>query len=245
MTTSPAPSEPVLEVKNLTVCYGMITALHDLTLSVGKGQIVTLIGANGAGKTTTLRAISGLLKPKSGSIQYLGQDLARLRPHQIVKAGLSHVPEGRMVFANLTVQENLAMGAYLRRDKGEIANDLDFIFNIFPRLKEREKQVAGTLSGGEQQMLAIGRALMNRPKFLMFDEPSLGIAPLLVKTIFEKIVEINRVQGITMLLVEQNANLALEISHYGYVLETGRIILNEKSAALRQNPEVRKAYLGG
>ena len=235
----------MLEVKNLTVSYGAITALRGLSLVVQPGDIVTLIGANGAGKTTTLRAISGLLKCQSGEVLYQGANIACLPAHQIVKRGLSHVPEGRMVFANLTVLENLMMGAYLRHDKKEIHATMEYVFGIFPRLHERQKQTAGTLSGGEQQMLAIGRALMSKPKFLMLDEPSLGIAPLLVKTIFEKIVEINREQGISILLVEQNANLALEISRYGYVLETGRIILEGESAALRQNPQVRSAYLGG
>lgn len=240
------PAAPVvLEIRDLVVCYGMISALHGITLSIRKGDIVTLIGANGAGKTTTLRGISGLLRPKSGAVIYEGEDITRVPPHSIVKKGLAHVPEGRMVFANLTVRENLWMGAFLRRDKKAIAQDLDFVFSVFPRLKERETQVAGTLSGGEQQMLAIGRALMSRPSFLMLDEPSLGIAPLLVKTIFEKIVEINREQGITILLVEQNANLALEIASYGYVLETGKIILRDASASLRANPDVKKAYLGG
>jgi branched-chain amino acid transport system ATP-binding protein len=235
----------MLEVKDLTVNYGAITALRGVSLEVKKGDIVTLIGANGAGKTTTLRAISGLLKPQSGRVIYQGADIARVPPHKIVKQGLSHVPEGRMVFANLTVMENLMMGAYLQHDKGAIRTEMDYVFSIFPRLKEREKQAAGTLSGGEQQMLAIGRALMGKPKFLMLDEPSLGIAPLLVKTIFEKIVEINQERGISILLVEQNANRALEISRYGYVLETGQIILQDQSAALRQNPEVKSAYLGG
>ena len=236
---------PVLEIKNLTVSYGTITALREVSLEVRRGDIVTLIGANGAGKTTALRAVSGLLKTQSGEVLYEGRNIATLPPHQIVKLGMSHVPEGRMVFANLTVMENLMMGAYLQRDRKAIQKELAYVFNIFPRLQERHKQVAGTLSGGEQQMLAIGRALMGRPKFLMLDEPSLGIAPLLVKTIFEKIVEINRQQGISILLVEQNANLALEISRYGYVLETGRIILRDESAALRQSPQVRSAYLGG
>jgi len=235
----------VLEVKNLEVSYGAIKALHGISLSVKQGSIVTLIGSNGAGKSTTLRAISGLVKPQSGEILYDGKDISGLPAHQIVARGLSHVPEGRMVFANLTVQENLRMGAYLQRDKAVISEELELVFKTFPRLREREKQIAGTLSGGEQQMLAIGRALMSRPKFLMMDEPSLGIAPLLVKTIFEKIVEINRSQGITILLVEQNANLALEISNYGYVLETGRIILQNESAALRKDSKVRSAYLGG
>lgn len=238
-------AELALEIENLVVNYGVITALHGVSLRINQGDIVTLIGGNGAGKTTTLRAISGLLRPKSGVIRYRGENITECAPHRIVKRGLSHVPEGRMVFANLTVRENLQMGAFLRRDKAGIQQDLDFVLTVFPRLKEREKQVAGTLSGGEQQMLAIGRALMSRPSFLMLDEPSLGIAPILVKTIFEKIVEINRQQGITILLVEQNANLALEISHFGYVLETGRIILQDASPSLRTNPEVRKAYLGG
>src|SRR6185312_11415963 len=235
----------MLEIRNLNVSYGAIHELHGISLQIKDGDIVTLIGANGAGKTTTLKTISGLLKVRSGEILYDGRNIAGLKPHQIVNLGVSHVPEGRMVFANLTVRENLMMGAYLQRDKGVIRKELDFVFAMFPRLKEREGQVAATLSGGEQQMLAIGRALMSQPKFLMMDEPSLGIAPLLVKTIFEKIVEINRERRITILLVEQNANLALEISHYGYVLETGRIILQDQSAALRQNPQVRSAYLGG
>src|SRR5260221_7596638 len=235
----------MLEIKNLAVSYGAINALRAISLRVERGKIVTLIGANGAGKSTTLRAVSGLVKPRSGEIIYDGRDIAGLPAHEIVKRGLSHVPEGRMVFANLTVHENLMMGAYLQRDSAVVRRELDLAFATFPRLQEREKQIAGTLSGGEQQMLAIGRALMSKPKFLMLDEPSLGLAPLLVKTIFEKIVEINRQQGITILLVEQNANLALEISHYGYVLETGRIILSDNSAALRQNPQVKSAYLGG
>ncbi len=235
----------VLEIENLVVNYGVITALHGISLKIREGEIVTLIGANGAGKTTTLRTVSGLLRPKSGSIRYRGTDITHCPPHRVVKHGLSHVPEGRMVFANLTVRENLQLGAFLRHDRAGIASDMQFVFEIFPRLKERETQVAGTLSGGEQQMLANGRALMSKPSFLMLDEPSLGIAPLLVKTIFQKIVEINKQQGITMLLVEQNANLALEISDYGYVLETGRISLEEKSHILRTNPDVKKAYLGG
>jgi len=235
----------MLEVKNLQVNYGAITALHGISLTVSKGDIVTLIGGNGAGKTTTLRAISGLQTAAAGEVLYEGRAITRLPAHEIVKLGLAHVPEGRMVFANLTVLENLQMGAYLRGDRAGIAADMDYVFSIFPRLKERERQVSGTLSGGEQQMLAIGRALMSKPRFLMLDEPSLGIAPLLVKTIFEKIVEINRQQGITVLLVEQNANLALEVSRFGYVLETGRVILQDESAKLRTNPQVKSAYLGG
>ena len=235
----------VLEIRDLVVNYGAICALHGLSLQVRAGDIVTLIGANGAGKTTLLRTISGLIKPKSGEIKYNGELITAVQAHQIVSRGLAHVPEGRMVFANLTVWENLRMGAYLQKDKSAIEKELDHVFALFPRLKERQKQVAGTLSGGEQQMLAIGRALMSKPKFLMLDEPSLGIAPLLVKLIFEKIVEINQQQGITILLVEQNANLALQVSRYGYVLETGRITLQDESAALRQNGAVKKAYLGG
>ncbi len=235
----------VLQIKNISVNYGVITALQDVSIEVEQGSIVTLIGGNGAGKTTTLKTISGLLRPRAGEILYAGQNIAGMNAHKIVEMGISHVPEGRMVFANLTVMENLMMGAYLQKDRHVIAQELDYVFKIFPRLKEREQQISGTLSGGEQQMLAIGRALMSKPKFLMMDEPSLGIAPLLVKTIFEKIVEINREQGITILLVEQNANLALEISNYGYVLETGRITLQDSSASLRQNPEVKRAYLGG
>ena len=235
----------VLEARDLVVCYGVISALHGISLSIRQGDIVTLIGANGAGKTTALRTISGLLRPKTGTVQFNGEDITRCAPHKIVARGLSHVPEGRMVFANLSVRENLELGAFLRKDRPGIQSDMELVFSTFPRLKERDKQIAGTLSGGEQQMLAIGRALMSKPSFLMLDEPSLGIAPLLVKTIFEKIVEINRQQGITILLVEQNANLALEISHYGYVLETGRITLQDQTQSLRANPEVRKAYLGG
>jgi branched-chain amino acid transport system ATP-binding protein len=235
----------VLELKDLSVSYGSITALHDVSLRVGQGDIVTLIGANGAGKSTTLRAISGLLKTQSGTIKYEDEEITNERPHRIVARGISHVPEGRMVFANLTVHENLLMGGYLRKDRKQFAADFDFIFGMFPRLKERLKQVAGTLSGGEQQMLAIGRALMSKPRCLMLDEPSLGIAPILVKTIFQKIVEINKSLGITILLVEQNANLALEVSSYGYVLETGRIILHDQSSALRVNERVKSAYLGG
>ncbi len=234
----------MLEVKNLIVNYGVITALQGVSLTVRRGDIVTLIGANGAGKTTTLRTISGLLKARSGEMLYEGKTITRLPAHQRVKLGMAQVPEGRMVFANLTVAENLRMGAYLVRDKAAIASELEYVFGLFPRLKERAKQIAGTLSGGEQQMLAIGRALMSKPKFLMLDEPSLGIAPLLVQKIFEKIIEINRQHGITILLVEQNANLALEVSNYGYVLETGRVLLEDKSTALRENPQVKSAYLG-
>ena len=235
----------MLEVDGIDVSYGAIRALHGVSFSVPAGSIVTLIGSNGAGKSTTLRTISGLVRAQGGTIRYDGQRIDTLAPHAIVARGLSHVPEGRMVFANLTVHENLQMGAHLQRDAAVIRQERDFVFGIFPRLAEREKQVAGTLSGGEQQMLAIGRALMGRPRFLMLDEPSLGIAPLLVKAIFAQIVEINRSRGITILLVEQNANLALEISQHGFVLETGRVILSEESQALRSDTKVRSAYLGG
>jgi branched-chain amino acid transport system ATP-binding protein len=235
----------MLELHDLTVAYGGITALHGISLRVEQGTIVTLVGGNGAGKTTTLRTISGLVKPKNGRISYEGADISGLPAHQIVARGIAQSPEGRMVFANLSVLENLRMGAYLRNDKVGIAKDLDYVFSVFPRLKERVKQTAGTLSGGEQQMLAIGRALMSKPKLLLLDEPSLGIAPLLTQTIFEQIVAINRELRLTILLVEQNANLALEVSNYGYVLETGRILLQDTSAALRENPKVREAYLGG
>ncbi len=235
----------MLKISNLYVNYGAIAALHGLDVNVPRGEIVTLIGANGAGKSTTLRAVSGLIPSRLGSIRFEDEEISRFPAHKVVSRGLCHVPEGRMVFANLTVMENLLLGAYLRRDKAQFPADLDYIFAIFPRLKEREKQSAGTLSGGEQQMLAIGRALMSKPRCLMLDEPSLGIAPLLVKTIFQKIVEINKELGITILLVEQNANLALEISHQGYVLETGRIILGGPSDVLKADPKVREAYLGG
>jgi branched-chain amino acid transport system ATP-binding protein len=235
----------MLEVSNLEVAYGSITALHSINVRVEKGKIVTLIGSNGAGKSTTLRAVSGLLKARNGKIQVEGKDITNLAPHLIVALGITQVPEGRMIFPNLTVVENLQMGAYRRKSNGEVKSDYEYVYSIFPRLKEREKQVAGTLSGGEQQMLAIGRALMSKPAYLMLDEPSLGIAPLLVRTIFEKIVEINRQLGITILLVEHNANLALEISDYGYVLETGRVILEDKSESLRVNALVRESYLGG
>ncbi len=248
MTASHQPStinhHPLLTVRELHVSYGAIKALHGVSLQVPEKSIVTLIGANGAGKSTTLRAISGLIKAQSGAVIYDGVEITHQRPHRIVSRHLCHVPEGRMVFANLTVAENLHMGAYLRNDKAGIAEDIDYIYGIFPRLKERLAQQAGTLSGGEQQMLAISRALMGRPRCLMLDEPSLGIAPMLVRAIFDQIVAINRERGITVLLVEQNANLALAISDYGYVLETGRVILEDTAAALRENPQVREAYLG-
>ncbi len=234
----------MLEVRNIDVQYGAITALREVSLKVAEGSIATLIGGNGAGKTTTLRAISGMIQPRRGQILYEGRDITGIPPHKLLARGLAHCPEGRMVFANLTVRENLRMGAYLQHDRGIIAREEDYVFGLFPRLKERESQAAGTLSGGEQQMLAIGRALMGQPRCLLLDEPSLGIAPLLVQTIFEKIVELNRVRNLTILLVEQNAHRALEISHDGYVLETGRIILGDRAEALRNNDKVRDAYLG-
>ena len=235
----------MLQVTDLSVSYGAISALGGISFSIAQGSIVTLIGGNGAGKTTTLRTISGLLRAKSGTVTFLGENISALPAHKIVARGLCHVPEGRMIFSNLTVDENLAMGAYLQTDAALNAKNRDYVFSIFPRLKERLKQTAGTLSGGEQQMLAIGRALMGSPKFLMLDEPSLGIAPRLISTIFEKIVEINRTQGITILLVEQNANLALEISTYAYVLETGRIAMEGESKKLRADPQLKATYLGG
>jgi branched-chain amino acid transport system ATP-binding protein len=235
----------MLEVTDLSVSYGAISALRGISLKVPQGAIVTLIGGNGAGKTTTLRTISGLLRPKSGTVTFLGEDISRLPAHKIVARGIGHVPEGRMIFSNLTVDENLAMGAYLKRDKASVAASRDYVFGIFPRLKERLRQSAGTLSGGEQQMLAIGRALMGEPKFLMLDEPSLGIAPRLISTIFERIIEINRDRGIAILLVEQNANLALEISRYAYVLETGQVTMEGPCETLRSDPQLKAAYLGG
>jgi branched-chain amino acid transport system ATP-binding protein len=235
----------MLEISDLSVSYGAISALRGISLKVDKGSIVTLIGGNGAGKTTTLRTVSGLLRPKSGSVRFLGEDITQVPPHKIVARGIGHVPEGRMIFSNLTVDENLAMGAYLRSDKATIAGNREYVFGMFPRLKERLRQTAGTLSGGEQQMLAIGRALMGEPKLLMLDEPSLGIAPRLISTIFEKIIEINRDRGISILLVEQNANLALEISTHAYVLETGHVTMQGLSADLRKDPQLKAAYLGG
>lgn len=235
----------MLEIKNVCVSYGAIAALGGVSLKVPDGAIVTLVGGNGAGKTTTLRTISGLMRPKSGSIFFQGADITHLPAHSIVARGLGHVPEGRMIFSNLTVDENLSMGAYLKKDKAAIAANREYVFGIFPRLKERLRQTAGTLSGGEQQMLAIGRALMGEPKFLMLDEPSLGIAPRLIATIFERILEINRDRKIAILLVEQNAHLALEVSTYAYVLETGHVTMEGPSDDLRKNPQLKAAYLGG
>jgi branched-chain amino acid transport system ATP-binding protein len=234
----------LLEVRNLSVFYGGIQALRGVSFGIRPGEIVTLIGANGAGKTTTLRTISGLLKPKEGEVLLEGKALTGLRPDEIVKRGVSHSPEGRKVFANMSVRENLELGAYLRRNRAEIARTMDRVFTLFPRLKERFKQNAGTLSGGEQQMLAIGRAMMASPRILLLDEPSLGLAPLLVKAIFDVVKEINQ-EGVTILLVEQNANQALHVAQRGYVLETGRVILADDAARLLANEDVKKAYLGG
>lgn len=232
-----------LEIKDLHVSYGGIRALKGVDLTVEEGQIVTLIGANGAGKSTTLRAISGLQKPQSGSILYGGEELVGLPAKEIVRRGIIHVPEGRRVFPDMTVAENLKIGAFLRSDKDGIARDMDYVYSLFPRLKERSWQLAGTLSGGEQQMLAVGRALMSRPKVLMMDEPSLGLAPLIVKDIFSIIRRVND-DGITVLLIEQNANAALRIADYGYVLETGTIALTGTGEELLRNESVREAYLG-
>ena len=232
-----------LEIRDLHVSYGGIRALKGIDLTVEEGQIVTLIGANGAGKSTTLRAISGLQKPQSGSILYCGEELVGLPAKEIVRRGIIHVPEGRRVFPDMTVAENLKIGAFLRKDKDGIASDMDYVYSLFPRLKERSWQPAGTLSGGEQQMLAVGRALMSRPKVLMMDEPSLGLAPLIVKDIFSIIRRVNA-DGITVLLIEQNANAALRVAHKGYVLETGRISLSGTGGELLKNASVREAYLG-
>lgn len=232
-----------LEIRDLHVSYGGIRALKGIDLTVEEGQIVTLIGANGAGKSTTLRAISGLQKPQSGSILYGSEELVGLPAKEIVRRGIIHVPEGRRVFPDMTVAENLKIGAFLRKDKDGIASDMDYVYSLFPRLKERSWQPAGTLSGGEQQMLAVGRALMSRPKVLMMDEPSLGLAPLIVKDIFSIIRRVNA-DGITVLLIEQNANAALRIADYGYVLETGVIALTGTGEELLRNESVREAYLG-
>ena len=233
----------ILKVNDLVVSYGGIEALKGISLEVPDGKIVTLIGANGAGKSTLLRSIIGLVKPDSGSITYGEKQLIGLNSQQIVENGITLVPEGRRVFPNLTVLENLQIGAYLRNDKDGIAKDIRWIYDLFPRLEERSWQMAGTLSGGEQQMLAVGRALMSRPKVLMMDEPSLGLAPLIIKDIFNIIQEINR-QGMTILLIEQNANMALKIADIAYVLETGRITMTGSGKELLENPEIKAAYLG-
>lgn len=234
----------MLKIENLNVFYGTIHALHDISFEVNQGEIVTLIGANGAGKTSTLHTVSGLIQPKSGTVTFMDRNITGVPANKIVEMGLGQVPEGRRVFANMSVMENLEMGAYTRKDKNSIKQDYEVVFTRFPRLKERIKQLAGTLSGGEQQMLAMGRALMSRPKLLLLDEPSMGLAPLFVKEIFSIIEDINQT-GTTILLVEQNANMALSIADRAYVLETGRITLSGDAKDLAASEEVRKAYLGG
>ncbi|MBQ4469213.1 MAG: ABC transporter ATP-binding protein [Synergistaceae bacterium] len=233
----------VLEVENINVYYGSIHAIKGISFEVNEGEIVTLIGANGAGKSTTLNTVSGLLHPSTGSVSFLGQSLAKVQPHKIVERGLAQVPEGRRVFAQMTVQENLEMGAYTQDNKN-IHEDLEKVYSLFPRLKERMHQTAGTLSGGEQQMLAMGRALMSRPKLLMLDEPSMGLAPILVEQIFDIIADLHKT-GATILLVEQNAQMALSIANRGYVMETGKIVTTGTGQELLASPAVRKAYLGG
>lgn len=232
------------KIENLNVHYGAIHALKDVSLEVNEGEIVTLIGSNGAGKTSTLRTISGLVPKSSGNIEFMGESLDNVKATDIVKRGISHVPEGRRIFADMTVYENLEMGAYLRKDKDNIKKDILEIYNKFPRLKERKSQLAGTLSGGEQQMLAISRALMSRPKFLLLDEPSMGLAPVIVQDIFKLIKQINK-EGTTIFLVEQNANMALSISNRAYILETGEVVMSGDAKELLQSDDVRKAYLGG
>jgi branched-chain amino acid transport system ATP-binding protein len=231
-----------LEIDDIQTYYGNIQALKGVSLTVEEGECVTLIGSNGAGKSTTLRSVSGLTPPRTGAIRFRGRDISRMAPQDIVQLGISQSPEGRRCFQRMTVAENLDMGAYLRRD-GDIEADRRNVYDLFPRLEERKTQKAGTMSGGEQQMLAIGRAMMARPKLLLLDEPSMGIAPILVDRIYETIEQINK-QGTTILLVEQNANYALGVSHRGYVLETGKVVLSNESAKLREDPEVQRAYLG-
>ena len=233
----------MLEVDNIQAYYGNIHALKGVSLTVDKGEIVTLIGGNGAGKSTTLRCISGLMRPRAGSITFEGEDLEKYPPHKLISKGIAMVPEGRGIFGKLSVLENLQMGAFYRNDKDGIAQDLQKVYELFPRLEERQKQVAGTLSGGEQQMLATARALMARPRLLLMDEPSMGLAPVLVDLIFETIEEINK-HGTTILLVEQNAHIALQVADRGYVLQTGEIVLSDSAKALQKDPTVQKAYLG-
>ncbi len=234
---------PILEVKGLRVAYGAIEALHGIDLAVPAGEVVALIGANGAGKTTTLRAISKMIRPSAGAVRFLGEDVTGLPSHRLVARGMAHAPEGRGIFLNLTVGENLALGAYLRRDRAGIAKDAERAYGLFPILAERRAQVAGTLSGGEQQMLAVGRALMSRPKLMLLDEPSLGLAPQVVERIFGVLRDVNR-EGVALLLVEQNAHKALQLAHRAYVLETGAIAMSGTGKQLLASPEVRKAYLG-
>ena len=235
---------PYLKISNLCVSYGNVQALHNINLEVSKGEIVTILGANGAGKTTTLLAISGLLKPASGSITLAGEPIHTLHSHEIVRKGIAQSPEGRRVFGTMSVLENLHLGAFTCKDKIKISNNLEWIFSLFPRLKERQNQLAGTLSGGEQQMLAIGRALISTPSVLLLDEPSLGLAPILVQSIFDTVRAINNT-GMTVVLVEQNARAALQVAHRGYVMEVGRVVLADDASKLLANPEVQNAYLGG
>ena len=237
-------AEEMLKVEDINVYYGSIHAIKGVSFSVNKGEIVTLIGANGAGKSTTLNTVSGLLRSKTGSITFNGQDLGKIPPHKIVSMGLAQVPEGRRVFLSMTVQENLEMGAYTRKNSVEIAEELEKVYERFPRLKERRRQIAGTLSGGEQQMLAMGRALMSKPELLMLDEPSMGLSPILVDQIFDIVKELNKT-GTTVLLVEQNAQMALSVADRGYVLETGKIVTSANAQELLNNDAVKKAYLGG
>jgi len=234
----------MLDIKNLHVSYGGIRALQGISLHVPEGKIISLLGANGAGKSTTLRTIMGIVKPTEGSIEFLGGNILGMKSFQVVMKGIALVPEGRRVFTNLTVTENLALGAYTRNDKLQIQQDIEEIYELFPRLKEREKQSAGTLSGGEQQMLALGRALMSKPKLLMIDEPSLGLAPVLSQGVLSRLKELNQTRGQTILLIEQNARAALSIADYAYILETGRITLEGPAAELATNDAVRKTYLG-
>ncbi len=241
--TGGVSKEKILEINGLEVSYGAIQAVKQLNLDIYAGEIVALIGTNGSGKTTALRSISGLVRGMQGSIRFLGADITKLEPHRIVKLGISQVPEGRGVFPDLTVLENLRLGAYVRRDKGKIAADIRRMYQLFPRLEERQKQLAGTMSGGEQQMLAIARALMARPKLLLLDEPSMGLAPLVVKEIFAAIRQINQ-DGVSVLLVEQNARMALAVAHRGYVMETGRIVVQGDAEELRSNDVVKSVYLG-
>jgi branched-chain amino acid transport system ATP-binding protein len=240
-----AASAPVLEVEGLRVAYGNVEAIHGIDLTVREGEIVTILGANGAGKSTTLRTVSGLQRPSAGRIRYQGRDVHAVPAHELVHQGIAHAPEGRRLFGTLTVQENLALGAFTRSDPEAIAETAAWVMGLFPALKGREQQLAGTLSGGEQQMLAMARALMVGPRLLLLDEPSLGLAPLVVKTIFRTIQEVNQAHGVTIVLVEQNARAALRLAHRGYVMEVGRIVLEDTAAALAANPRVQGAYLGG
>jgi branched-chain amino acid transport system ATP-binding protein len=238
-----SPTEPILALEDVHVYYGAIHALKGVSLTVNTGEIVTLIGANGAGKSTTLRAINGINKPRQGTIRFQGEDITGDAPHRIVKSGIAQSPEGRRLFPRMSVTENLEMGAFQRTDRENLAEDMDRVFTLFPRLQERRMQKAGTMSGGEQQMCAIGRALMARPKLLLLDEPSMGLAPIFVERIFETVVEVNK-QGTPVLLVEQNALMALDVAERGYVMETGRIALSGRASELKTNEQVRKAYLG-